>query len=220
MYPQRGKNLLAARLEMGCTCTDPSDLQVSMRGVELSLRDVQVGRCSSKAFGVAWDSPGGLCSHTLLPGETYLGLGSALNVVPSLGRTGSTAGVALVQDSSDEILFLKDFFSDEIFFSLGAGFWSWVDVRLLIALPPDLLLFVSLSINVRAVHRGDAAHSSLCRAANSHSVTSRPVHLSCLLLPQSWVSSVQGLALWDSGHHPWYLCTAQPSCSGCGDGEV
>lgn len=82
---------------MGYTCTDPSDLQVSMRGLKLTLRDVQVGRCSSKAFGVAWDRPGGLCSHTLLPAEVYLELGSALNAVPSLGRTGSTAGMVLVQ---------------------------------------------------------------------------------------------------------------------------
>lgn len=102
-----------------------------------------MGRCSSKAFGGAWDSPGGLCNHTLLPAETYLGLGRALNAVSNLGRTGSTAGMVLVGASSDEILFLRGCQS------LGAGFGSWVDVSLLLALPSS---FLSLSIHVRAVH--------------------------------------------------------------------
>lgn len=66
-----------------------------------------MGRCSSKAFGVAWNSPRGLFNHTLLPAETNLGLGSALNAVSSLGRTGSPAVMVLVQASSDEILSLR-----------------------------------------------------------------------------------------------------------------
>lgn len=68
MYPQHGKNLGAAQFQVGYIYTDPSDLWVCMSGVQLSLRGVQVGRCGSKAFGVAWDSAGGLCSHRDISG--------------------------------------------------------------------------------------------------------------------------------------------------------
>lgn len=96
-----------------------------------------MGRCSSKAFGVPWDSLGGLCNHTILSAKTQLSLHSILHAASSLGMTGSTMVQVLVWASSDEIIFLRGHAS-----SLGAGLGLWADVRLQLALPSALCLFV------------------------------------------------------------------------------
>lgn len=125
----------------------------------------------------------------------------------------------LVQAFSDEIVFSRGHTS-----SLGAGLGLWVHVRPQSALPPALLPFVPFPLISGVFIASDAAHCSLCRAVNSHSVTPRPVHraASCSLKARAALFAAQCTASptpSDPKHLPWYLCRAEPICAGCGAGE-
>lgn len=82
---------------MGYIYMGPSNLHLCMSwGYVKLLRDVWVGRCSSKAFRVSWDSLGGLCNHTMLSAKIQLSLHSILHAASSLGMAGSTMVQVLV----------------------------------------------------------------------------------------------------------------------------
>lgn len=103
-----------------------------------------MGRCSSKAFRVSWDSLGGLCNHTMLSAKVQLSLHSILHAASSLGMAGSTMVQVLVWASSDEIIFLRGHAS-----SLRAGRGLWADVRLQLALPSAFHLLIPFPLTSR-----------------------------------------------------------------------
>lgn len=75
---------------------------MSMSGVKLILSMSRWEGAAAKPL----ELPGAAQGDSAVT-ETHLGLGSDLRAVSRLGRAGSTAMMVLVQDSPDEILFLR-----------------------------------------------------------------------------------------------------------------